>query len=58
MFGTVEFVPKRCIKNEELRDYIVSFSGYRLFSKPEVTLFTPETAIIFYFRLGKVYILE
>ena len=31
MFGTVGFVPKRCIKNIELWDYIVSFSGYCLF---------------------------
>ena len=34
----------------------MSFSGYRLFSKPEVTLFSPEIAIKFHFRLGKVYI--
>ena len=31
-------------------------SGYRLFSKPEVTLLLPETAINFHFRLGNVYI--
>ena len=34
----------------------MSFSGYRTFSKPEVTLFSPETAINFHFKLGKVYI--
>ena len=56
MFGTVGFDPKRCIQNIELWDYIMSFSDYRLFSKPVVTLLSPETAINFHFTLGKVYI--
>ena len=36
----------------------MSFSGYRLFSKPEVAVVSPETLkfIHFHFRLGKVYI--
>ena len=57
MFVAVGFVPKICIKNIELWDYTVSFSSYRLFSKSEVTLVSPETAINVHFRLEKVYIL-
>ena len=59
MFGKLASSPKffnDAFKNIEFWDSIVSFSGYRLFSKPEVTLFSPENAINFHFRLGKMYI--
>ena len=56
MFGTVGIVAKRCIQKYRILGLYRVVSGFRLFSKPEMTHFSPETAINFHFRLGKVYI--
>ena len=61
MFGTVVFVPKRCIQKYRILGLYLSFSGYRLFSKLEVTFFRLKLPYIFtldwekyiYIRIGR-----